>query len=583
MRRLAVFIVLLWPLFSLGQAKMYVEIQSTNDNPGYNEKFKLTYTLKIKNTGGSVSISHNGVQVAPPNIGSFVKVDESAYSPRMTFGSMGGDMAIHAYDVILQPTKQGKEVIGPVTFLINNEKIVSESMTINVGGKVNVPSKAATSDMFVTTEVNKSEVYVGEPLTISFKIYLKRGEFAKTEELSFPDFSGFWSEEYELETDWQRKNINGVNYEVVEVKRNILFPRKAGEIVIDPFTFSGVFVTREGRGLFGQRKQHTWSDSSSKRTIKVKELPNGKPANFLGTFKGLTLNVKATPEELEVNKAITLTSKFTGSGNLKLLQDVQFDFPDEFEVYDPKMTNNFKTNRSNVSGSRTAEYVILTRKTGKFLIEGQSFSYFDYAQEKYVNLNIQDLEFNILKGDGSNSGNFSFDGRTQVNVLNQDVRFIKTDPDSITAKSSRFFGTVPYYGLASLPVLGFFALLFFIRRRDTMQGDVEGYKKKRAGKMVAKHLKTAEEMSNANNEEQFYQELSGAMYGYISDKYSLKTKDMSYENISEVLTGRMDDSIKDELIFVLAKCDEARYAPMKSGSMQELLNRSKDIIGSIEK
>ena len=55
---------------------------------------------------------------------------------------------------------------------------------------------------------------------------------------------------------------------------------------------------------------------------------------LLGEFN---ISSSINSKELKTNDAITIKLVISGTGNLKLISNPEIKFPDDFEVYDPKV------------------------------------------------------------------------------------------------------------------------------------------------------------------------------------------------------------------------------------------------------
>jgi len=112
----------------------------------------------------------------------------------------------------LLPTKVGSFTIPPAKVLVDNKWLESNSITIKItqaGSATNKNSQASKSntqsnksenipqledgEIFLKAEVNKSNVYLGEPVILNYYIYtrvdVRQYGINKT-----PSFKGFWSE-----------------------------------------------------------------------------------------------------------------------------------------------------------------------------------------------------------------------------------------------------------------------------------------------------------------------------------------------------------------------------------------------------
>ena len=75
----------------------------------------------------------------------------------------------------------------------------------------------------------------------------------------------------------------------------------------------------------------------------------------------------------------------SGTGNLKLISNPEIKFPDDFEVYDPKVDNQVRLTREGLTGNKVIEYLAIPRHAGTYKIPGVSFSYFDISLQVLQN------------------------------------------------------------------------------------------------------------------------------------------------------------------------------------------------------
>ena len=95
---------------------------------------------------------------------------------------------------------------------------------------------------------------------------------------------------------------------------------------------------------------------------------------------------------------ISMLIQLAGSGNMKLIKNPVIKFPDGFELYDPKVTNNFKTSPAGVSGTKTIEYLFIPRHSGNFEIPSAEISYFDTQEKTYKTMKTPAYKLQVAKG-----------------------------------------------------------------------------------------------------------------------------------------------------------------------------------------
>ncbi len=572
-------LVFIWSFMLLGitlyAQKPKIEISVSSNQVSTSETFNLVLTLS--NGDGIETIN-------PPNLTAFQVFGEPTRSSNSSISIINGKRQVTStitYTYRLKPKKEGKFTVGPATATGPGVEIKSNKVTIEVvkGAAGNSNINTNNKGLFVAAEVNKHTAVVGEPIVVSYKIYLKTGNLDEVEKIDIPQNPGFWKEEVEIEQQWETKLINGVRYNVVEVERHILFPQKAGDLEIGSFEFTALV----GTGGWFTHSRKRMSSKSRPVKIKVNPLPPGKPQNFLGTFESLRMNESAKPNELKAHEAIDYKITFEGRGNMKLINAPTIAFPSDFEVYDPKVIDRITIGKYFESGKRTFEYLIVPRSAGDFVIPEAQYSYYDYKEKKYKYLSAPEKKFHILPGVDNGNQNYLFNSKNEVNVLNQDIRFIHTDVDSLSPKDEVFFGSKMHYLLLGLPLLIFLGFFAVQKRKESIQDNPEAYRMNKAGRVAKKHLAKAKALMNQGKTSEFYEAISGALFGYLQDKFGISMSEMSKENIRKTLLEKGSDAqVVNQLIDALETCEIAQYAPVQQSSEDKMYHQAAEVIQKME-
>ena len=116
-----------------------------------------------------------------------------------------------------------------------------------------------------------------------------------------------------------------------------------------------------------------------------------------------------------------------------------------------------------------------------------------------------------------------------------------------------------------------------------MKADTVGMKKRKATKMAKSHLKNASSLLHSNEKGAFYEAVSNALYGYLSNKFNLSNTELNKSNIQKVLIGvQVDANTLQELLATLDHCEMARFAPVSNISKEDLLKQAENIIVKLE-
>lgn len=569
------------------------------------DQFRLTFTVntqKVKDFRAPSITKGFDVLMGPSR--------SQQSSTQIINGKVSSSSSI-TYTYILMAGNAGTYTIPAASIEANGEKIFSNAVTIKVlppdqsaeGSKSSQGESAqadrrqttngriTSNDLFITATASKTTVHEQEAILLTYKVYTLvnlRQLFGK-----MPDLKGFHTQEIELpqQKTFSLEHYKGRNYNTTVWSQYVLFPQQTGKLEVPSITFEGVVAIQtmsddpfdaffNGGGYQEVKKKIV----TPKLTINVQPLP-AKPANFSGGVGEFTLASSINAKDVKTNDAVTIKLTISGSGNMKLISTPEVKFPEDFEVYDPKVTNNFEASRAGLSGSQTIEYLAIPRHAGNFTIPPVEFTYFDLKSNSYKTLKTEAYNINVAKGNGNADQVIAdFTNKENVKVLGQDIRFIKLGDTKLMQKGAVFFGTVGYYLWYIIPFILFVGLVVFFRKQAAENANVAKVKTKKANKVATKRMKLAGKLLAENRKNEFYDEVLKALWGYISDKLSIPVSQLSKDNIEAELVkyGVADDVIKD-FINALNECEFARYAPGdENEAMDKVYTTSVEAISRME-
>jgi len=521
------------------------------------------------------------------------------------------------YTYMLMARKEGTFTISPASIKVDGENVQSNGVRIEVLPEDEEPtsqpqqttSTRPTSshsgqsanvnaeNLFVRTIVSKTRVYEQEALMISYKLYFANVDVAQlTNNTKLPEFTGFLKQELEQgEIQTELEHYNGRNYQTAVLYRTILYPQHSGDIKIDPANFEAVLrvqTQQRARSIFddffGTYTNVTKMLTSPGVTIHVSALPSGKPAGFSGGVGNFSLTPSISQTELQANEAVTIKLDISGSGNMKLLKTPAIDWPEGFEPYDPKVTNNFRTTTSGVSGTKSIEYLAIPRNAGEYIIPPVQFSYFDIDEKSYKTLSTPEYTIRVKRGAGSSEATsegdnavISYTQKEDIKQLGSDIRYIDTKAPkaSVQAQVNYRFLWLWYV----IPLVIAIILLIVLRKQIKEAADATRVRYKRANKVAQKRLKAASAALKTNDKETFYAAIEQAAWTYLSDRLSIPLADLNKENIASLLRQKgVSESLIDDVMNVLSTAEFARYAPTTDHAMEDLYRATSTLINNLE-
>jgi len=513
-----------------------------------------------------------------------------------------------SYTYTLQAQKTGTFTISSASIQVDNKKVTSNGVSIKVlpadatppsksqgGGRSgssvgNSQASISNENLFMRTEVSKTNVYEQEAILVTYKLYTLV-DVVGCNPKKIIDFNGFMKQDVELPPTKQLslEHYNGRNYSTAVLYKVILYPQHSGVIQIDKWNFDAVIRVQNKTAVrsifddfFDSYTNVSKMISAPAVKIVVNALPAGKPSSFTGTVGHFTMNSSITSSQVKANDAVTLKINIAGSGNMKLIKNPTIKFPDGFEVYDPKVNNNFKTNESGVSGTKSIEYLVIPRHSGNYEIPASEFTYFDIQDRSYKTLRTPVYKLQVQKGEGVEAptvvGNYV--DKEDVKQLGKDIRYIQTNKVTLTKEDEPIFGTYLSWLLYLIPLLLAIILFIFFRKKVKENSDIILVKNKKANKLALKRLKLAQKFLKEENKDHFYEEVLKATWTYLSDKLSIPVASLTKERVMTELTNhKVELTAINQFIEILNTCEFARYAP--NSGQQEMGNLYADTIQAI--
>jgi hypothetical protein len=562
------------------------EISLTADYPSVvnaGEQFPISYTVNA-----------SGGEFTAPQFSNFIKLmgPQTSYSSStQLINGKFSQQTSYTYTYYLQADKQGKYVIPPAAIRIKNKDYYSDSVRIEVVSAANTGAtnrnsdqnmkvapdqQLAGSDLFIRLLVNRTEIYQGEYLVATLKLYSKV-DLSGLNEIKFPDFNGFLRENLEVPplTSLKRENVNGVTYGTGVIQQFLLSPQVSGDLTIGPVEISALIQQKVGNsdpffGDFFSSYQNVPKAIASKPVkITVKPLPPDKPADFSGIVGKIDLKASLSRDSANVNDALNFKITVNGTGNLRLAGKPSFKMSPDVEVYEPKITDNIKNGAEGASGQKIFEYVLIPRHYGTFTIPPVSYTYFNPDTRKYESLSTREYSFYARKVADQGGGVTVYGGvsKEDVKYLGKDIRFIDSSPGKLDKPDNLFISKRSFLTIYGLALVLFIAVLVIRREHIRRNADISSVRNRKAAKVAGKRLSEASDCLKSGENDKFYEEILKALWGYLSDKLRIPVSELTRTTAIEALLSKgIDEEHIDSLSNILDKCEYARFAPSSSTS-----------------
>ena len=525
---------------------------------------------------------------APPAFTGFQQHGNPSSSQQTTMAN-GKWSTTKTLTYLVKAKKKGKYTIGAATAVVDGKEIKSNKIPIEVvkgkskSNNANTDSNDFEGKIFVRAEPSATDVKIGQQITLDYKIFTKVNveSFDMSED---PDYSGFYAENVrQFSYRWMQEVVDGETYNTKILKRVALYPQQAGLLTIEPiFMRIGVEspnAARRRRSFFFKDLKYLPFTTDTIQ-INVKPMDADVPDAFSGGVGRYLMLFSVDKNTMTTDDALTLKMTIRGNGDIKRVQPPDLGLGDDFEVYEPRILEekNFEHN-GEILGRKIFEYQAIPLKTGKFVVQPK-FTYFDTDSLAFVTKTSAPVNINVKQGRKKiGSSIIAKTETTKAELLPN-----KTTT-SLSSKDKYFFGSPFFWILTILPFLllgAAFAYRQVLEARGNV--DVTLLKSQRAQQVAKQKLSQAEHFLQTQNSKEFYNEISNASFGYVSDKLNMPPSELSKANIQEKLQSlNVSQQYIDDLTKIIKTCEMALFAGMdNSAAMQETYQKTSEVIVKIE-
>lgn len=533
-----------------------------------NGQFKVSFTIK------------NGTNVkgfTPPDFNPFKSNGPSTSSSMQIMN--GSVSKSESYTYILRPTQKGTFKIPPATVSNDGKRIRSNSIKIEVVDAVKQKTSSPNGDgtqgvdedelrknLYVRVIPNKRKAYKGEEIILTYKLFSR----VRTSNINYtktPQYNGFLHHEIELSEQAQRpKNevIDGVQFQTQTFKKVAVFATQSGNLQLPAIEFSADVLFQERdpffrSSFFTRTKRYPFEFKSNTLLLDIQDLPPAQQG-FTGGVGKFNYNVQYDKTNTAANEPITLKISASGQGNISMIDIPDIEFPASFESYDPKIKEKIRKSGSHISGSKTYEYLLVPRGGGEFKMPDLNLSYFDTEKGAYQ---AQQFEGPTIRVTGEmfddssinqNSGSVSKNDAQQIDVLNNDIRFIQGGSIAQQPQST-MINSVWFWVLSALPILLLFGLPYFIsgmrvrRKKQISSGEM-------AEKNALKKLKSLDASAD-----KIENEIQSILWSYISEKTKVPIAQLNKQRAKEILTPEISEDQAGKLVQFIDRCEQLAYTP----------------------
>ncbi len=522
------------------------EIVMDNTGMKKNELVTYSFVLRAKQTGTfqikGAAVRVNGERIGAPNI--TVKVVSSSAKQHNDFPDFPDD----DIDAFFKRQQQlARKMLQQMRDFQGDQEPLQEVRP----NASELTIEHINDNIFLKAEVDKLNPMVGEQVNVTYKLYTRLG--MSMQPAGVPQLNGFWAKDDEVKDMGQahQENYHGRLYNVFTLKKTALFPQKSGQLTIDPFKASGWVNVLENNGYSYVEKRVEKELQSQTVVLNVKPLP-ASPPSFTGGVGIMNLMVTTPKANLTTDDVIQLKLKISGAGNLDLVEAPKLVFPSGLNSLEPEIKDSIGELMPKMDGYREFTYNLNANAAGSYTIPSFDWTYFNTDENAFRTITINPITIVVDKGSGKA---IAVTSTPQVNKFNEIINL----PLIENSGAAPLFAQWYFWGLVLLPLVFFGGLSY---KEILKQSGLSNHKNIGPDKIAQQRLAKALGLMNSNQNAEFYEEISKAIWLYLSEHLQIPLSNLNKQNLEQSLQRKgLAPQLINDTLNQIEHCERSLYSP----------------------
>jgi hypothetical protein len=483
------------------------------------------------------------------------------------------------YTYSLAPTQPGDFSIPPFEVAVGSETLRSPPLLLKAVRSAAAAPDTAGADQHLALlklVVPRNQLYLGEVVPIELQLYVRD---------TVQNISQFQSSPFNAEGFTFGKTVQGQRRQVRIGNASFLLipftttltPVKTGPLTLNPVDCTMVLELPGSQrqrdpfdpfGLFNRNEARRITLSTEPETVQVLPLPEGAPDGFNGAVGNFSMAMSATPTNVAAGDPITVKIQIAGRGALEALTLPDQAAWQDFKFY-PPTTRVETTDDLGLQGVKNFELVVVPQSSEVNELPPISFSFFDPEQKIYRTLARPAVPLVVRPGAASLIPTIAAAGRTDNELLKQDIVPIKQRPGARTRPGPALIQRPTFWLVQGVPVLAWTALLVRRKRAEALARNPRLRRRRAVAALIANGLEDLRQLAEDNDSDDFFATLFHLLQEQLGERLDAPASSITESVIDERLRplGVAEPTL-NRLQDLFQACNQARYAPARSS--QEL-------------
>ena len=397
-----------------------------------------------------------------------------------------------------------------------------------------------TPDYFIRTVINpQNDLYAGEPLTVSYYLFVKPNSISDVNFYKLPVFDNCWKDEKaETRLNFKRLSIDGKLYDYAPIKTYILIPDGTTDMVEGTQMIMDVII-----GSFFSTRKVTISSVGVQ--VPLKPMPE-KDDHKNGVFGDFTVSADKGSVTLDKDNMLeTLVFSIKGCGNFQNAEILLEDDPN-LKIFSPEINSSVSVTPKGYCGTKTYKFMLKGLRRGETILKVRPFEFFS-RENGWQNSDLAEIKVSVRETAGADEDSVQERQAHSFELLKElPANVKKYEISPLTDKK--------WFRLAILIPFAIMLVAFVIRMKYTLRS-------RHALSMSAKTGKWRNKIQRSND----CAELLNNFYDALEDLYGIKIKGERINSLKQKY-GEKTDRITD----FIRNIEQISYSGMSTSDISSL-------------
>lgn len=579
MQAIVVLAVGLWTHNAFAQTSLEVNVSPRT--------ISLSQTVSVNVQVSIQGQTQSQVTLEAPDLADWDVVGQSRRT-NVGFGS-GGSQRVTILDLTLRPTRAGELTVGSFSLNGADKPYRSRPVKVTVTGASN-PTKRSQSDddssasqapdeyAFLTWEVDRNRVWLGEPIQAKLYLNYRQGLRVNRLEPGKIDLSGFWNEEAKGDTGRaRREQIGDLVFIKDAIAQYTLYPMRSGTLELPSIEAE---IELSSGGLFRRGRAQAVNRSAPSIPIEVKALPtSGRPKAYGGIVVGqVKLQGRIDRRRVKMNEGVELSVELRIDGLIANVPELELPESDAYRIFpSPTKTQSIQRGQRKIN-IRRQTWLIRPNQVGKLKIPSLRVDYFDPARGKYRVAQTRQYTVTVVGQKGAKAKTDGLKATPKKGLqLNSIVDQIDVDSVSSQRYTPLWFSAV-LFGTPMLFLCVVGINVFRHRRSATAH--------LRASKTAAQHARRQLLSVGQTGElTDGYKAAHEIIVEYLATRLAINAKGKTYDQVAAALVkAGVTSTVARQMTEQIESIEFARFARAGDASdLKRTAEQASELIGHVER